>query len=126
MSCQLPPNEWFILYFPSLQNIQTIYKSNFLIDKSIGIDMNELKQKACNKLLFFGISPLVYISYLFNDFEKNVIEKFKEGIYYVIEKIEEGVDYIGDKIEEGLDYINDKLEDGWNWLFGVMLILVMI
>jgi len=32
--------------------------------------MNEHRQKSNNKLPLRGISPLIYISYLFNDFEK--------------------------------------------------------
>jgi len=42
-----PPNEWFILDFPSPQSIQAIYKSNFRDENeySGGININELIKK---------------------------------------------------------------------------------
>jgi len=123
-----PPNEWFILDFPSPQSIRAIYKSNFRNENeySGGIDMNELIKNSNNKVPNGGIPLTTYFSYLFSevcegvceDIVRTVAEPLVEGVDYVVTKVGEGVEYIGDKIGEGLDYIGDKLEDGWNWLFG--------
>jgi len=54
-----------------------------------GFDLNEHIQKANNKMPMDGVSPSVYISYLFRDFNKSVVEKLEEGVDYVTEKIED-------------------------------------
>ena len=76
--------------------------------------MNEHRQKSNNKLPLRGISPLIYISYLFNDFEKKNWLKSFDYICDLVIKLKK--DWIILVIYLKIDEMN----------YLVMMILVMI